>query len=38
MLSVGGHIKGLFFENPLLNFYLSPLLKEIIQKVINHQE
>lgn len=38
LISVGIFLKGLFLENPLLNFYVSPMLKEVIQKVIKDTE
>ena len=38
MLGIGTFIRRLFIENPLLNFYMLTLLKQITQKMINSED
>lgn len=38
LLAVGGVLKGLFVESPLLNYELQPMLKEVVRRVWESEE
>ena len=37
MLAIGMFLKHLFIDNPLLNYYLLGLIKEVVTKILNSE-
>lgn len=38
MISIGNFLKQIFMENPLVNFYVLNLLKQVVEKVIEDEK
>ena len=37
MLAIGMFLRHLFIDNPLLNYYLLGLIKEVVNKILNSE-